>query len=41
MPLISMYWFAAHQQTSKVRPQNCRYFYVKFSAESNGLGLFF
>ena len=37
---ISLYWFAAQQQTITLRPQNSRYFYVKFSAKSNGLGLF-
>ena len=41
MPAFSLYWFAAQQETSTLRLQSCRYFYVKFSAESNGLGLFF
>ena len=36
----SLDWFPAQQQTSTLRPQNCGYFYVKFSVESNGLGLF-
>ena len=41
MPPVSLYWFAAQQQTSTVRPQKYGCFYVKFSAESNGFGLFF
>ena len=41
MPQISLYWLAAQQQTTTLRPQNCRYFYQKFSAESNVLVLFF
>ena len=41
MPPISLYWFAAQQQTTTLRPENCRYFYEKFCPESNGLGLFF
>ena len=39
MSSISLYWFAAHQETSTVRPQKCGLFYVKFSAQSNGFGL--
>ena len=38
---ISLYWFAAQQQSSTLRLQNCACFYIKFNAESNGLGLFF
>ena len=38
---ISLYWFAVQQQNTGLKPENCRYFYGKFSAESNGLGLFF
>ena len=41
MPEISLYWFAAQQQGTTLRLQNCHYFYVKFSAESIGLGPFF
>ena len=41
MPPISLYWFATQQQTTTLWPQNCPYFYVKFSAESSGLGFFF
>ena len=41
MPLILLYWFGAQQQTSTFRPQKCGCFYVKFSAESNELGLIF
>ena len=37
---MSLYWFAAQQQTSTVRPQKYNLFYVKFSAQSNGFGLF-
>ena len=40
MQSISLYWFDAQQQISTLRPQNCGCFYVKFSTESNGLGLF-
>ena len=40
MQAILLYWFASQHQTTTPRPQNCHYFYVKFSAESNGLGLF-
>ena len=38
---ISLYWFAAQQQFTTLRPQNCSYFYVKFSGKSIGLVLFF
>ena len=41
MPPILMYWFAAQQQTCTLRPQKYGSFYVKFSAEFNGCGLFF
>ena len=41
MPPISLYWFAAQKQTSTLRPRKYDCFYVKFSAESNGFGLFF
>ena len=40
MPLILLYWFAAQEQTTTLRPQSFSYFYVKFSAESNGLVFF-
>ena len=40
MPPISLYWFAAQQQTSTVRPQKYGRFYVKFSAQSNEFVLF-
>ena len=36
-----MYWFVAQQQTCTLRPQKYGSFYVKFSAEFNGCGLFF
>ena len=36
-----MYWFAAQQQTNLVARQKFGQFYVKFSVESNELGLFF
>ena len=39
MSPILMYWFDAQQQTCTLRPQNCGCFYLKFSAQSNGLGL--
>ena len=38
---ILLYWFAAQQQTTTFGPQNWSYFFVKFCAESNGLGFFF
>ena len=41
MPLISVYTFRWHQQSTTLRPQNCDYFYLKFCAEYNALGLFF
>ena len=41
MPPILLDWFDVQQQTSTLRPQNCGCFYVKFSAESNGHGIFF
>ena len=41
MPQISLYWLVAQQQPTKLRPQNCQYFYAIFSAESNGFGLLF
>ena len=41
MPPISLYWFAAQQQTSTLRRQLYGCFKVKFGGESNGLGLFF
>ena len=40
MPLISLYWFAAQQQTTTLSPENFHYFYIKVSGESNGLGFF-
>ena len=39
MPPISLYWFAAQQQTSALRPEKYGCFYVKFSAEFNRFGL--
>ena len=39
MPLIFLYWFAAQQQISALRPEKYGCFYVKFSAEFNGFGL--
>ena len=41
MQAISLYWFAAHQQTSTLRQQKFGLFYVEFSAEFNELNLFF
>ena len=41
MQPISLYWFAAQQQTSTLRGQKCDLFYVKFSAKFNELSLFF
>ena len=41
MPQILLQWFVAEQQSTTLWLQNCRNFYVKFSAESNGLALFF
>ena len=41
MPPILLYWFAAQQQTSTLRLQKYGFFYVKFSTEYNGFGLFF
>ena len=46
MLTILLYWFAAQytsaqQQTSTLRRQKIGFFYVKFSAEFNGLNLFF
>ena len=38
---ISLYWFAAQQQTSTLRRQEIVFFYVKFHAEFNGLSIFF
>ena len=37
MPVISMYWFAAQQQTSTLRRQKSRSIYSKFSAELSEL----
>ena len=41
MPQISLYWFAAQEQTTILSSENCRYFYVKLSGETNALGVFF
>ena len=46
MQAILLYWFAAQytseqQQTSTLRRQKIGFCYVKFSAEFNGLSLFF
>ena len=37
MPVISVYWFAAQQQTSTCRRQKSRSIYSKFSVEENEL----
>ena len=37
--VISLYWFAAQEQTSTFRQQKFSLFYVKFSAEYNKLTL--
>ena len=37
MQAISLYWFAAQQQTSTLRPQKFGLFYLKFSAKLNEL----
>ena len=36
MQAISLYWFAAQQQTSTLRRQKIGLFYAKFNAEFNG-----
>ena len=41
MQAISLYWFAAHQQTSTLRRQKTGSFYVKFSAEFNEFSFVF
>ena len=41
MQTISLYWFAAQQQTSTLARQKSRFFYAKFSAEFNEISLFF
>ena len=41
MLAISLYWFAAQQQTSTLTTQKCGFFYAKFSAELNKISLFF
>ena len=40
MQAISLYWFAAQQQTSTLKPQKFGFFYAKFSAEFNEISLF-
>ena len=40
MQAISLYWFAAQQQTRTLRRQKLDFFYVKFSAEINERSLF-
>ena len=37
MPVISLYWFAAQQQTSTCRRQKSHSIYSKFSLEENEL----
>ena len=37
MPVISLYWFAAQQQTSTLRRQKYRSIYSKFSVELSEL----
>ena len=34
MPVTSLYWFAAQQQTSTLRRQKYDWFYLKFNAQS-------
>ena len=41
MQAISLYWFAAEQQTCTLTLQIFGFFYVKFSAEFNDISLFF
>ena len=41
MQAISLYWFAAQQQTSTFIWQNFSLFYAKFSAKFNEISLFF
>ena len=41
MQAISLHWFAVQRQTNILRQQKFGLFYVKFSAESNELSLFF
>ena len=41
MQTISLYWFAAQQQTSTLTRQKSGFFYAKFSAEFNEISLFF
>ena len=37
MPVISLYWFVAQQQTSTCRRRKSRSIYSKFSVEENEL----
>ena len=41
MQAISLYWFAAQQQTSTLTRQKPGFFYAKLSAEFNQVSLFF
>ena len=41
MQAISLYWFAAQQQTSTLTRQRFGFFCAKFSAEFNEISLFF
>ena len=41
MQAISLYWFAAQQQTSALRRQKIGLLYVKLSAEFNEPSLYF
>ena len=41
MQAVSLYWFAAQQQTSTLRRQKIDFFDVKFNANFNELSIFF
>ena len=41
MQAISLYWFAAQQQTSTLAQQKFGLFFAKFRAEFNEISLFF
>ena len=41
MQAISLFWFAAQQQATKLTRQKFSFSYVKFSAEFNENSLFF
>ena len=40
MQAISLYWFAAQQQTSTLTRQKFGFFYTNFTAEFNEISLF-